>query len=373
MTSALHYQIMRFFFVLVIIFTLLFASFYLSSIAYPFLIGLGIAYIINRTVNFFQYTCKIPRSFSVFISLTLLIGVILGGAVILITELVSGAAHLSKVVPAHVQVFITHIEHWIANQFMPVLNKLTSLFNHLGTEQQASVMTNIEEIGKNIGQSLGLFLQSFFEKLPALFSWIPNAATVIIFSLLASFFISKDWERIKLFFLNLAPEYVRRSSITVFTDLKSALFGFIKAQATLISITTLIILLGLLILNIDYAMTIAIIAGMVDILPYLGTGIIFIPWIIYSFFIGETTIAVGLSILYVIIIVQRQVMEPKILSSNIGLDPLATLIALFIGFKLFGFLGLIIGPIILVILSTLYRAKVFTDIWFYIKNGREKK
>lgn len=58
MTSALHYQIMRFFFVLITIFTLLSASFYLSSIAYPFLIGLGIAYIINRTVNFFNIHVK---------------------------------------------------------------------------------------------------------------------------------------------------------------------------------------------------------------------------------------------------------------------------------------------------------------------------
>jgi predicted PurR-regulated permease PerM len=63
-------------------------------------------------------------------------------------------------------------------------------------------------------------------------------------------------------------------------------------------------------------------------------------------------------------------MEPKILSSNIGLDPLATLIALFVGFKLIGFLGLIVGPVTLVILSTLYRANVFHDIWTFIK-GKE--
>jgi predicted PurR-regulated permease PerM len=59
-------------------------------------------------------------------------------------------------------------------------------------------------------------------------------------------------------------------------------------------------------------------------------------------------------------------MEPKILSSNIGLDPLATLIALFVGFKLIGFLGLIVGPVILVIISTLYRANVFHDVWTFI-------
>ena len=91
---------------------------------------------------------------------------------------------------------------------------------------------------------------------------------------------------------------------------------------------------------------------------------------IYASINGDMGLAIGLGVLYIIVLVQRQVMEPKILSSSIGLDPLATLIALFVGFKLIGFLGLIVGPVTLVIISTLYRANVFHDIWAFIK-GRE--
>lgn len=90
------------------------------------------------------------------------------------------------------------------------------------------------------------------------------------------------------------------------------------------------------------------------------------PWIIYTFTTGNISFAVGLSVLYLVVIVQRQIMEPKILSSSIGLDPLATLIALFVGFKLIGFLGLIVGPILLVIIRTLHSAGVFTDIKNFI-------
>ena len=142
-------------------------------------------------------------------------------------------------------------------------------------------------------------------------------------------------------------------------DLKKALFGFLKAQLTLISITTVIILIGLLILRVDYAITIALVTGLVDILPYLGTGLIFVPWIIYELITGNINFAIGLGVLYIIVLVQRQIMEPKVLSSNIGMDPLATLISLFVGFKLIGFLGLIIGPVTLVILTTLHKANVF--------------
>jgi predicted PurR-regulated permease PerM len=82
------------------------------------------------------------------------------------------------------------------------------------------------------------------------------------------------------------------------------------------------------------------------------------------------SLAIGLGVLYLVVLVQRQVMEPKVLSSNIGLDPLATLIALFVGFKLIGFLGLIAGPVTLVIITTLHRAHVFKDVWSYIM-GKE--
>ena len=158
----------------------------------------------------------------------------------------------------------------------------------------------------------------------------------------------------------LLPEKAKTSGKTVFIDLKKALFGFIKAQLTLISITAVIILIGLLILRVDYAITIALVAGIVDIIPYLGTGVVFVPWIIYVAIGGDMGLAIGLGVLYIVVLVQRQIMEPKILSSNIGLDPLATLIALFVGFKLIGFLGLIVGPVTLVIISTLYRAQCFS-------------
>src|SRR5699024_8701623 len=110
-----------------------------------------------------------------------------------------------------------------------------------------------------------------------------------------------------------------------------------------------------------------------EVLPYLGTGTVFIPWIIYQFIVGNYGMVIGLSILYGIVIVQRQLMEPKILSSSIGMDPLATLISLFVGFKLIGFLGLIVGPVVLVLITTLYRAHVFKEIWHYIRFGSSKK
>lgn len=344
--------------------------FYISKVTYPFLIGLAIAFLMNPFVNFLQKKCRMPRTLSVILSLIIMFAFFAGLITLLVAEIVAGAEYLAKVVPHQLDTLISYSEYLFASQIIPLYNQLTGLVNDLGGSGQETIIRNIQNVGSTIGTTIGNFIQRFFESIPGIISWFPNAASVIIFSLLATFFISKDWNRLSRLGIKLIPTQIKTSSQTVMVDLKKALFGFIKAQITLISITTVIILIGLIILRVDYAITIALVTGLVDILPYLGTGLIFVPWIIYEMITGDISMAIGLGVLYIVVLVQRQVMEPKVLSSNIGMDPLATLISLFVGFKLIGFFGLIIGPVTLVVLTTLYKANVFRDIWTFIK-GKE--
>jgi sporulation integral membrane protein YtvI len=356
----------RFIVVIGIVVIALLLFFYLSKLTYPFLIGMIIAFFINPIVNLFEKKGRMPRSLAVLLALIIIFALFAGLVTLLIAEIVSGANYIAKVVPEHLDTLINFIEKIVTAQLVPFYDNVTRMFSKLDAGQQNTIISNVQNVGKNIGSTIGTFIQNLFGNIPNILSWFPNTATVLIFSLLATFFISKDWHKLTEFGERILPDKAKSSGKTVFIDLKKALFGFIRAQLTLISITTVIILFGLLILRVDYAITIALITGIVDILPYLGTGIVFVPWIIYEFIAGDTAMAIGLGVLYIIVIVQRQIMEPKILSSNIGLDPLATLIALFIGFKTIGFLGLIIGPVTLVVITTLNRANVFRDIWAFI-------
>lgn len=364
------YSTLRFIIVLLAVIIGIFIVYYASTLTYPFIIALSIAFFINPIVNVFEKKLSVPRSLAVFISLILVFGLLIGLVTLLITEIVSGTEHLAKVVPENLEAVIVYIENFIASQIIPLYNQISSLFNSLNSGQQETIIANIQSFGAKITETVGAFLTNFLQAIPNIIALLPNIATVIIFSLLATFFISKDWDRLAALGRKILPSKARQSSKTVFLDLKKALFGFLKAQLTLISITTVIVLIGLLILRVEYAITIALLIGFVDILPYLGTGLIFVPWLIYAFASGNISFAIGLSVLYGIVIVQRQIMEPKVLSSSIGLDPLATLISLFIGFKLIGFLGLIAGPVTLVIVRTLYTAGVFQDIWYFIINKK---
>jgi len=366
LNSVYIHRAFRGLFVALCILAGIYAVYLAVKYAYPFLIALFIALLINPLVNFLERKARLPRTLAVIISLIFIIGVFVGIITLLVAEIVAGANYLADVLPKHVQTLVNYTESLVTAQVLPLYDQLAGLFKNLDAGQQETIVQNIQTAGQKIASSAGDFLSGLFKKLPGLVSWIPNAATVLIFALLATFFISKDWNSFSEKGKLLLPKKARRSGITVFSDLRNALFGFIRAELTLISMTLVIVLIGLLVLRVDYAITIALVCGIVDILPYLGTGIVFVPWIIYEFITGSIPLAIGLSVLYIVVVVQRQIMEPKILSSSIGMNPLATLIALFVGYKMVGFLGLILGPITLVLLTTLIRARVFHDIWNYI-------
>lgn len=366
MNLEILYRVLRF--VLVVAGTVLLIYLLLLSAryTYPFIIGIILAFLMNPFIIFLSEKSRFPRTLSVLVSMIFLIALIAGLITFLIVEIVAGAAYLSKVLPEHLDTMILLLQDYFQEKILPLYQKIISLFNDLEAEQQDTILSNIENLGSSIGTTLTNIIQATLGLMPKFIGWLPEAGTGALFSLLATFFIAKEWNKFLTKTQQLLPNKALLNLKKIVIELKRALFGFIRAQLTLISMTTLIVLIGLLILRIEFAITIALIAGFVDLLPYLGTGFVFIPWIIYALMTGNFSLALGLAILYTVVIVQRQLMEPKILSSSIGIDPLATLIAIFIGFKTIGFIGLIIGPIVLVIISTLYKLRIIHDVWDFI-------
>jgi sporulation integral membrane protein YtvI len=342
------------------------AGFYVSAILYPFIAGAIIALIINPLVGFLAKRFKMNRGIAVFLSILALLGLVVLVITLLIQEMMTGFAYIAHEIPAYIQELVLYFENYFKTNILPLYQDLLTLYSKLETGQQETVMDNIEKIGNGITTNVTGITQGVINGISLMIVSLPTFLTVFVFSLLAAFFISKDWYRLTGFLHKIFPAKLTATIKAVYTELRKALFGFFKAQITLISITALIVLTGLLILKIDYAVTISVLIGAIDLLPYLGTGAVFLPWIAYCFLTGNYTLTIGLSILYGIVVIQRQIMEPKLLASTIGLDPLATLVSLFAGFQLLGFIGLIIGPVFLVVIRALYEAKFFHEIYHFI-------
>lgn len=292
---------------------------------------------------------------------------------LLIAEIIAGTSYLAEVVPEKFDMTINAIQTFFTEKILPFYEGIASKISTLDSSKQETISESIKEASNKLSGSVTTFLQDLLTSLPALISWIPSAATTIVFVLLATFFISKDWSKLSSKVTQHIPTSITTRSGAVLKDLKKAGTGFIKAQFILITVTFVIILIALLIFQVNQALTIALIIAFVDLIPYLGTSAILIPWAAYQLLTGNLFLGIGLSILFVVVSGTRQFIEPKILSSSLDLDPLSTLISLFVGFKLFGFLGLIIGPISLVFGTALHRTGVFQDIYDYIVTSKSKK
>ena len=147
------------------------------------------------------------------------------------------------------------------------------------------------------------------------------------------------------------PQKYRGNITRIVSLIKTAIKRYARAYLVLMLITFVEVFLGLLLLNVKYAFIIALGVAAVDLLPLLGAGAVLLPWALVVFLMGDTTLALGLVILYGVITVIRQITEPHIVGTSIGLHPAVSLFSMYFGYKMFGFLGMILGPAVAFVIS----------------------
>jgi sporulation integral membrane protein YtvI len=346
---------------------------YTIPLIYPFIFAWLIAFMIEPLVRFLETKWRIPRWGGTTLSLLLVLGTLSALLTLIIVRIINELTRLVEFIQNNIDKISERVADWFVSQGTvfthletTIQTSLEQLERFTGTVQSGELTESLQNSLQSLAELITGFITGFIAGLGKFLGNMPFILTVLVVIVLGSFFISKNWRRLHRNVRNLLPRVVRDSGDMVLTDLKKALVGFVRAQLTLITLTAIIILVGLMILRVNYALTLALVIGLVDLLPYLGVGAVMVPWIVYLFIAGNYKLAIGLTVLYIITIVVRQFVEPKVYASNIGLDPLLTLIALFVGLQLFGFIGLIVGPTLMVILMALYRARVFHDTFDYI-------
>lgn len=367
MYKQLFYQISRFLFIVVVLLCFTFFLTYAFAYIYPILLALVFSFALNPAVTFLERTLKFPRGIATIALIIILFAAIISSIILIVSEFIQGTTYLAEIIPAHFNTLITYAEEFLETHIIPFYHKLMSFFHTLDPDKQETIHEHLQHMANQIASSGTTLLQTILLKIPAAISMLPTSFAVFIFIVLATFFITKDWYALQETFAKAIPSSATDSRKHIWNHLKRALLGFFKAQIVLISITGLLIFIGLHIIGIDHALTIALIASVVDLFPYVGTGIIFIPWIIYLFLTANYPLTISLSILYMVITISRQLLEPKLLSSSIGVNPLAVLIAVFLGMQFWGVFGLIIAPILLVLLNALHQSGVFQQLWRFIK------
>ncbi|MGP4062561.1 sporulation integral membrane protein YtvI [Halobacillus sp. H74] len=359
----------RFLFILLTIIGLIISLFWSWTYLYPFIIAFLLSSILQPFIQLLVKHFHFPKVLAILSVLCLFVGLIGALAVLLVAELIKGIQYLSTGVPEHFERFTAHITLQTKSIIRPLLNKIEAISQRLSVQQQQSVDEYLNLMQDKVTQTGVQFLNSAFEGLVSILTTLPSSMTAIFITLLATFFICKDWEWMKHRIMQRGPEPFLLKIHMLRVEMKNTIHGLIKAQCTLVAISTLIIGVGLFVIGASHAMTITFLVAIVDFIPYVGTGAIFLPWIIYQFFSGEFSMTISLTVLYMIVILTRQVLEPKLLANHFGVPPVLLLISLFVGFKIFGAYGMIISPIVLMVIQTLNKTGLTNDVWSFIKGN----
>lgn len=283
----------------------------------------------------------IASAISILLFISVILGVLVGAGFIFTNQMYA----LVEKLPSYQEAFI---EQFSQNAIY-LQNKLAAL-----PVLPADLAEKSRDIVGAVTTYFSNLAQAFLKWLLGFMSSLTSFAVNFIVGIILAYFLSieiKTWK-------TLAQRKTPKTFKTAFFFLKENVFigiiGYLKAQMILVTITFFVVLIALLLLGVKNAFSVALLSGIFDILPLLGVSTVFIPWIIYLFIIGQTSLAIWLSIVLVVVLLVRNILEPKITGDSLGVSAFTMLSAIIISLSIFGVAGLILSPILIILLKALY-------------------
>ncbi|MDR0929425.1 MAG: sporulation integral membrane protein YtvI [Oscillospiraceae bacterium] len=248
---------------------------------------------------------------------------------------------------------------WVATASTDVFNWLDGLDFELG-----ALEARVEETLTSIMNELSAMLTTLASRIASLVArgaWaaaavVPQGILFIVLTLMGTFYMSADRQRIQGYVVSLLPEQYRQKSNLFRLSLLRAIFGQLRAAMIMLLITFTELTLGFLLMGLDYALLFAALIALLDALPVIGAGLFLIPMSLYGFVAGNLTLGIGTALIYLMTIVVRQLLEPRIIGRQLGLYPLATMMAMYAGLRVMGFAGMLLGPLMLLLCKVVLTA-----------------
>lgn len=345
----MNYKTQKRFIVHVVFLALILGLLYLTSkflIGYlmPLLIGIIVSILIQRPLGFLCRKTPLPRTFW---SLTLVISsfaALISLAVLLGYQLYDRLSTLAARLPEYIPTLMQFLNR-INDRLAPIAEKIPS---EIVTAVQAMPEALLEDLTERLTSLLSGFATDLFSAAPAML-------VTFFVTIVASCYITKDFDALKAFVKRQIPEKYLPLCRSVKFHFSTNILKMLRGYLLIMGITFAELAVGLLILGVDWAIPLAALIAVVDVLPVLGVGTVLIPWAVVEVIAGRYFLATGLVLVYLTITIVRSVIEPKIIAGQVGLNPLVTLLAMYCGLKIFGLIGLVGFPIALILLTALQR------------------
>jgi len=334
-----------------ILYTFVFVVFF-GTIGYtlPFVIALILASFLKIPTRYLMKTFKIKNTIASLFTTTIFFAVIVILLFLVITTITSESIQLGK----NIQTYFTSNKAIILDFFSNLQNYYKNLDPSIINNIESNITSYITKfINVGMNSSTKIFSQTI-----SLVSIIPYALMVLLFTILTTYFFTKDLSSTNRKKFDLITPKSEDRIRYIFDESKKMLNNYLLSYLLIITITFLETLVVFLIFRVKYAVTLSILCGIFDLLPILGIGSIYLPLIVIFFISKNVIAALGLLISYIIITIVRQIIEPKIVSSSLGIHPVAVLISIFIGLRANGIMGMLFCMFFLVFYNILKKVEV---------------
>lgn len=326
---------------------LLYVSF---TIGLPFLLALVTAIFLDPLTSLLMRAAKMRHFIAATIISTaftlLMVALIYFIGMNVVTELID----LGRKAPAYMEDVNKYVDQAVV--------RTQVFYDSLSPEMAAQVQSWVERSTETLTGALTSILSGVSGFFLNMAGKIPNLFILLIVYVIALYLCLYNLGSMKAAFLSIFETKTREKMEHMLIYLREAIFGFIRAQLIMAIFTYLLTFIGLLILRAEYPLAVSLLVMVMEFVPVIGTGIVFIPWIIYQLLVGYTGMGIGLFVLFLVLIILRRIVEPKVLSDAVGINSLAALISLYIGFEWLGFAGLFLGPLVVIIYQALRKADV---------------
>ncbi len=342
----------------------------------PFIIGWAISLLASPMTKFLNRKLHLPHRVGGIITVIILIGLL----VLIICMLISWVTGITDYVGNNWDEIVTVASGYVNDAYagiVKIAEKLPFEFGEIiENENFASAFSALEPTEDMMFGFVG-DISSVLRPLAGnvatgtigIVKSLPEIIIFITILILATYFMTSHRARFSKWYADNVPERIKKNMHTLRKECFGALWGTVKAQLLLTLITMIELLAGFLILDIENAVVLAMVISIVDMLPILGVGTVIIPWAIINFLAGGSGyLTVGLISLYFICFAVRNLIQPKIVGESMGISPLTTLISIWIGFKLYGFLGMLIMPAVVTVLYKIYDIGLFD--WFFLSHKK---
>jgi len=319
----------------------LFLLYGLFTIGFPFLLALLFVVLLEPIVQYLIKFFKISRPISAVIVSSLFSLLVFLSLILLISKAAKEAVGLSGSIMKILRQMATDADVYIAQTEI--------FFRSIPPEYQES----LSQVLRNLLEALQGLLGNLAGYSINIASAIPYLLIETLVFFIAFYIISFSLPNIKKGFLSLFDPSTHHRIDIVMGNLYKAVIGFIRGQFIISILIFFVTSLAFYVLKVKYVLATALLVTFVDILPVFGAGSVIVPMAIYNFVEAQPLLGIGLLIQYGFLIVLRRILEPKILGDAMGIGALSALVSMYIGFKLTGFIGLILGPTVIIIYQAL--------------------